>query len=149
MALRKYAKDIAIFVAIIVILVGFKPALSYATGTQTPVAVVKGTSMLPLLREGDIVFLIKKPPSEIHIGDIVVYKSLRSGYIIHRVISIKVIGNVVYYTTKGDNNPIDDSALGEFPPGYGITYDRIIGVVWAPYNMTFTVPVLGILSASI
>ncbi|AFH42367.1 signal peptidase I [Fervidicoccus fontis] len=141
--LSKYKSDMIFIIVLIILVISIRPALSEATGLSNPVAVVKGTSMLPLLKEGDIVFLIHKSPDQIKVGDIVVYERLGGGYIIHRVVAIENISGVVYYTTKGDNNPIDDSALGQFPSGLGITYDRIIGVVWSPDNRTFVIPYLG------
>ena len=75
---------------------------------SAPFAVVKGNSMLPLLREGDLVILVHASPQDIEVGDIIVYKVSRGGsmYIIHRVIDVKVIGNKYYYRTAGDNNKL-------------------------------------------
>jgi len=139
-------KDVAVLAVLIALVLMTRPILSFATGTEAPIAVVKGNSMLPLLREGDIVFLYRASPQDIKVGDIVVYKSIYGGYIIHRVVKIVNETGVLYFVTKGDNNPIDDSALGQFVEGPGITYDRIIGVVWSPMNRTFVIPVIGIVS---
>ncbi|MGB9725146.1 MAG: signal peptidase I [Fervidicoccaceae archaeon] len=140
---KKDVITIAIFLALIILI---RPALALATGTETPIAVVRGNSMLPLLREGDIVFLHHATPQEIRIGDIIVYKSVNDGYIIHRVVKIVNTSNGIFYVTKGDNNPVDDSILGQFINGPGISYDRVVGVVWSPMNETFVIPIIGIIS---
>jgi len=54
-------------IALIVFLViGGIIVYSIYTGVLT-IAVVKGRSMLPLLREGDIVFIVKTRPENIHV----------------------------------------------------------------------------------
>ncbi len=152
----KVLEYIGITIAILVILVLnlFTP---YITGAEAPMAVVSGTSMLPLFREGDIVLLYKPPPNEIRVGDVVVYKRCGGGYIIHRVIDVVRIDDRYYYRTKGDNNPYDDSRLRQFyeyspiricsdirTPG--IPYERIVGVAVEVNGFTFKIPYLGYLS---
>ncbi|MEM0061234.1 MAG: signal peptidase I [Fervidicoccaceae archaeon] len=139
-------KDVLAILLIVSIALLLKPALSAVSGTTTPIAVVKGNSMLPLLREGDIVFLHHVPPQDIAVGEVVVYQSIYGGYIIHRVVSIIQTPTGIFYVTKGDNNPSDDSSLGQFVDGPGIPYDRIVGVVWSPFNKTFVIPLIGIIS---
>ncbi len=152
----KVLEYVGIIIAILVIVVLnlFTP---YITGAEAPMAVVSGTSMLPLFREGDIVLLYKPPPNEIRVGDVVVYKRCGGGYIIHRVIDVVRIDNRYYYRTKGDNNPYDDSRLRQFyeyspikicsdirTPG--IPYERIVGVAVEVNGFTFKIPYLGYLS---
>ncbi len=145
---------ITIAILVIVVLNLFTP---YITGAEAPMAVVSGTSMLPLFREGDIVLLYKPPPNEIRVGDVVVYKRCGGGYIIHRVIDVVRIDDRYYYRTKGDNNPYDDSRLRQFyeyspiricsdirTPG--IPYERIVGVAVEVNGFTFKIPYLGYLS---
>ncbi|MEM1639222.1 MAG: signal peptidase I [Desulfurococcaceae archaeon] len=111
------------------------------------VAVVKGKSMLPLLREGDIVFITRVKPSEINIGDVVVYKTPMGTLIIHRVIGIVVENNKYYYVTKGDNNPAPDFLY--FVNGKGIPYERIVGKVIELNGVIFKIPYLGNLALMI
>ncbi len=139
-------KDLLYLVAFIVAILMINPVLQVVSGTSTPLAVVRGTSMLPLLREGDIVFLIHKDPEEIKVGDVIVYRSLRGHLIIHRVIEIIRVGGELEFVTKGDNNPRDDSFLFEFPPGRGVTFDRIVGVVWEPKDMILKIPYIGVIT---
>ncbi len=71
---------------------------------------VEGRSMLPTIREGDLVFIVPVSTKEVQVGQIVVYH--RGGtYIIHRVIEKIVNDNLVLLKTKGDNNPVPDPVL--------------------------------------
>jgi signal peptidase len=54
---------------------------------QVRIAVVEGISMEPTFHTGDMVFLEKKSPSDIRVGDVIVYTT-GSKYIIHRVIKV-------------------------------------------------------------
>ncbi len=134
---------ILVIISFLLIALNIKTILSYTTGSDTPIAVVKGYSMFPLLREGDIVFAYKPAPSDIHVGDIIIYKSIDGKLIIHRVIKVVIEDNRYYYITKGDNNPIPD--YPEFR-GPGIPYERVEGVVIKINNATFKIPYLGYLS---
>lgn len=62
-----------------------------------PISKIKGTSMYPLLKEGDRIFL--QEIDEVQVGDIVVYK-INDDYIIHRIIVLE--GDSVI--TQGDNS---------------------------------------------
>ncbi len=145
---------ITVAILVIVVLNLFTP---YITGAEAPMAVVSGTSMLPLFREGDIVLLYKPSPDGIRVGDVVVYKRCGGGYIIHRVIDVVKVGDRYYYRTKGDNNPYDDSRLRQFYEyspiricsdvrAPGIPYERIVGVAVEVNGFTFKIPYLGYLS---
>ena len=138
--------DIVFISIVIVTLFLIHPVLVIVSGTSTPMAVVRGSSMLPLLRRGDVVFLVHKKPGEIHVGNIIVYRSLRDHLIIHRVIAIIKYNGGYEYVTKGDNNPRDDSFLFEYPPGRGVSYDRVIGVVLSVDGKAFKIPYLGALA---
>lgn len=94
--------------------------IRFGLGTWTPFYVVVGRSMLPTLREGDVV-IIQKPNSlsEVKVGDIIVFKdpfSSRSTnlfeqerVIVHRVIAVisDSQGNKAFLT-KGDNMSMKD-----------------------------------------
>ncbi len=139
--------DVLVIILLLTAVILINPLLKAATGVKTPLAVVRGTSMLPLFRKGDIVIIVKKPPNEIKPGDVVVYKSIHGNrLIIHRVIAVLHINGEYEYVTKGDNNPFDDSFLFEYPQGRGVPYCRIVGVVWRPFNMDFKIPLIGALA---
>lgn len=74
-------------------------------------AVVEGRSMEPLLQTGDLVFVIKVDPQEIHVGDVVVYQKPTGEYVIHRVINVLKSGDNILIVTKGDNNPVPDGKI--------------------------------------
>ncbi len=128
-----------IVLAILIILTIFsRQILMAVTGSEVPLAVVKGYSMCPTLREGDLVFTYKPRPEDISIGDIIIYSTRTGDLIIHRVIRIYKIGTNYYYITKGDNN--------EAPDPFRVTYEMIKGKVIMIGNSTFKIPYLGYLS---
>lgn len=67
---------------------------------------VKGNSMLPILRDGEIV--VVKSFSEYCVGDVVVIQRKNADHIIHRIIEVKGLNNEMLYLTKGDNINIID-----------------------------------------
>jgi signal peptidase len=127
--------------AIVVILISINIA-SILSG-QSYIAVVSGTSMEPILSTGDIVLILPvNSPSDIKLGDVVVYKDLRGVYIIHRVINIVAIGERMYFITKGDNNRFPDMI-----PGYpGVPFENIVGRVVSIDGYIVKIPYVGILS---
>lgn len=135
---------------------------------QIVLAIVKGISMYPLLRENDLVVIL--PPTNILPGDVIVFKNDRNEYVIHRVIAIaKCRNNGRVYITKGDNNLyIDSDILSgiafrtskecniksiEILKGYedlinsrifnnlirGIPEERIVGKALSLFNMTIRI----------
>lgn len=75
---------------------------------------------------GSLVIAYKVPPSQIKVGDIIIYNADIDGTseeIIHRVINETVINGTYYYTTKGDANP--EPLYFE----YNIPYKDVIGKV--------------------
>jgi signal peptidase len=94
-----------------------------------PFASVTGTSMAPSVKEGDLIKYEKISPSEIEVGDIIVYRipPLVQKYrdcplvVTHRVVEIRGTTVGLYYRTKGDNNPAQDP--------WSVEYGDIIGKV--------------------
>lgn len=130
-------------VVAIVVIVAFFLYLHVAYGLQA--VVVDGISMLPTLQSGDVVFIVHVNPTDINVGDVIVYRFtgnfygiyLSNALIIHRVIYKYYYNGVLCFVTKGDNNPLPD-------PGYpslcgtvdangtevsGIPYYYVYGVV--------------------
>ncbi|MEZ0393560.1 MAG: signal peptidase I [Desulfurococcaceae archaeon] len=121
---------------------------AYSNLSNHPVlAVVEGYSMFPTLMEGDIVVVVQKPAEQIHVGDIIIYRT-SGGFIIHRVVGVKVIDGKYFFVTKGDNNEIPDFTYFEFANGSlaGISYERVVGVVLSPFGIPIRIPYLGYLS---
>ncbi len=82
--------------------------------------------------KGDIIFIYRKDPKNLKIGDVIVFKSnVRPDPIIHRVVSIDTDGNKIRFDTKGDHNQ------GKGSLDKGISEDVVIGVG------VFRVPYLG------
>lgn len=67
-------------------------------------------SMDPILDEtANAIEIMPKSENDIHIGDIVSYKSrLTNSIIIHRIIKVSKDEKGTYYTLKGDNNKLPD-----------------------------------------
>lgn len=76
-----------------------------------------GNSMLPILRNGDVLYIQKKPFPKIKVNDFVTFKD-KDLFITHRVIYKDSKG--IFLLTKGDNNPSVDRKV--FP-------GEILGVV--------------------
>lgn len=88
------------------------------TVTFTP----KGRSMLPLLRDGEDVVVLSKPPGKLHLFDIPLYKRKNGSYVLHRVVNFDKDGS---YVLCGDN---------QFALEHGVRDEDIIGVVTAFYR---------------
>lgn len=133
---RKLIVLLAISMCILAVL-----AIAWSHASEIPLAIVKCNSMLPLLREGDIVFVIRVPPEDIQEGDIIIYKTQYNTLIIHRVISVSTINGKYYYITRGDNNPYPDYRY--FENGKGIPYERVVGKVLRFGHMVLKIPYIG------
>jgi len=73
---------------------------------------VRGSSMLPSLFPGDVLTFRQCSPSEIVVGDIVLF--LREGRcFIHRVAERKAVGGDSRILTRGDALPACDAPVGE------------------------------------
>ncbi len=85
------------------------------TVTFTP----HGTSMLPMLRDGEDVVVLKKPSGRLRLFDLPLYQRENGQYVLHRVIDF---GNDGSYVLCGDN---------QFAKERGIKDGQIIAVVTA------------------
>ncbi|MGQ4833394.1 MAG: signal peptidase I [Candidatus Asgardarchaeia archaeon] len=113
--LRKHESDLkTVFLGILLIasVFGVNFYLPSALNTTHPIVVVSSQSMVPNLNVGDIIILHGVPPSEIKVGDIIVFKATwlpeNSPFVIHRVIKIEIKSGHYYFYTKGDHNLIRD-----------------------------------------
>lgn len=104
-------RAILLFLAIVLIVVApyfIKPTMRFG--------LVTGISMNPVLKEGDIITYEEIPPSEVKVGDIIVYRIptlTRKHYncppiIAHRVVEIRDAAIGLHYRTKGDNSLAPD-----------------------------------------
>ncbi|MEM0233174.1 MAG: signal peptidase I [Candidatus Nezhaarchaeales archaeon] len=107
-------------IAILVVVVLFE-ALKVASGTDVPLAVVEGTSMVPILHSGDVVLLVGVKPSDLKVGDIIVYK-YGDKFIIHKIIHIEGRNGKYFFVTQGENN--------KAPDPYLVSEDQVVGRVF-------------------
>ena len=69
--------------------------------------IIVSESMEPNIKVGDIILEKKVNEEELDKEDIITYKQDGKN-ITHRIVNIEVIDNITVYTTKGDNNKIED-----------------------------------------
>ena len=91
---------------------------SGGTVTFTP----HGTSMYPMLRNGEDVVVLKKPEGRLKYLDVALYRRSNGDFVLHRVIGFDKDGKYIFC---GDN---------QFHKERGITDENIIGVVTAFYR---------------
>ena len=109
--------------------------IAQAKGQRQPLGLytIISPSMTPDIQVYDVVFVVKKDPQEIQIGDIISYYSTNSYFgstpITHRVVEKFNTNNGVTFRTQGDANPVPDDEI--------IMSDKVIGTV------RFVIPQLG------
>ncbi|MGQ0536899.1 MAG: signal peptidase I, partial [Methanobacteriota archaeon] len=129
-------RRVFVLVAVLVASTVVSPLLRRAQPATT-YAVASG-SMEPVLPKGALVFIDRRAPA---VGDVVVYWSPFGDYQVHRVVAEEVIGDRLYYTTKGDANGASDS--------FKVPADAVVGVVerhvaYAGYPWTLSPSARGI-----
>jgi len=107
-----------------------------ALRTEYPLLVVASTSMLPTLDVSDIIIVQGTNPLDIKAapnleGDIIVfYRPMDwDTRIVHRAIKKAVNGGVVYFQTRGDNNPSNDTWSGPGTWNGMISQELLVGKV--------------------
>lgn len=91
---------------------------SGGTVTYTP----NGTSMLPMLRDGEDVVVLSKPKGRLHLFDIPLYKRRDGTYALHRIVNFDADGS---YVLCGDN---------QFALEHGVKDSDVVAVVTAFYR---------------
>jgi signal peptidase len=141
-----------------VLLLGGWLGLIQTLGTPTPVMVVEGRSMLPTLRNGDLVIVKEVPPSELmeefeaggNSPIIVYYSSHDRKYIVHRIVGLEYSEEGVFlgFKTKGDHNAVPDRGVvdPEAVVGKVIAHIPSLGLavifLRSPPGIVFTVTLL-------
>ncbi len=97
--------------------------------------VILTDSMKPHINPGDLVVTRPVPPSELHVGDVILYK-LEVGNatyrIVHRIVAIRTDdAGRLYFVTKGDNR--------RYPDPWRVYPEQVIGKV------ILVVPKLGLI----
>jgi signal peptidase len=73
-------------------------------------SLVSGNSMNPALYPGDVVFTRTIAPEAVQVGDVIRFR--RDGLdVVHRVAAIETGGAGLVFTTRGDNNNVDDAPV--------------------------------------
>lgn len=109
--------------------------IAQAKGLNPPMGLytIISPSMTPGIQVYDVVFVVKKDPKDIKIGDVVSYYSTNSYFgktpITHRVVEKFNSNGSVTFRTRGDANPVMDDEV--------IMSNNIIGTV------RFVIPQLG------
>ncbi len=109
--------------------------LVVGSGVAQPLMLVASRSMEPAIEVGDIIAVHAVSPSEVHLGDVIIYQRTGSDFrIVHRVICMVASGSsecvpslYVYlkcnappcYYTKGDNEPGPDPWMVSSSEIYG------------------------------
>ncbi len=118
---------------VVLIIWGTPKVLAKVLDTPYPIASITSSSMWPVLKSGDMVFIRGvKGKSDIKVGDIVVYNNER-GFTIHRVIKL----GEETFITKGDANNVEDQP---------VKYQELIGKTVNFKGKPLHLPLLGKLS---
>jgi signal peptidase len=111
---NEYFQTVASVALVVIIVFGFWFGIQVALSTPYPALAVASGSMLPTLNVGDLIIVQGTPPNQINAsymtGDIIVFWSPSNPdeLIVHRAVKSEKMGNVYYFTTRGDNNGGDD-----------------------------------------
>ena len=137
--------------------------LQVALNTEAPIVIVVSGSMEPSIREGDLLFVMGANPEDIKNGtaedkngDVIVFdaRGLWAGApeepIVHRVVDKYLVGDTLYFRTKGDANVLLDQA--PVPESFiiGVVIGGIPYIGWVKILLTesgLLVPLLVIISA--
>ena len=79
---------------------------------------IMSRSMEKTINKNDVIIVKEVPEENIEINDIIAFDNNKE-IITHRVVKIENIGGQTFYTTKGDNNKLEDKDK--------ISYDQIEG----------------------
>ncbi|MBU4179749.1 MAG: signal peptidase I [Actinobacteria bacterium] len=100
------------FIAVALITIAMSLSLLLVTQQIfNPFQVVVSDSMSPQIKTGDAVVISDLKPGDIEVGEVIVFQDPeeKGQFVIHRVVSIEDAGTVLFFTTKGDNNPVPDA----------------------------------------
>ena len=113
-------RDIAVVLVVIVALLVFNEGLKLVTGTNVPLAIVEGYSMWPTYDDGDILLVIGATPSDLKVGDVIIYRK-DGTLVVHRIVDKSFRDGKWFFQTQGDNNPGPDDCL--------VSEDQVVGRV--------------------
>lgn len=71
----------------------------------------RGGSMLPFIRDGDLVTIRPVAPGDLRIGDVAFYRAPRARLVVHRVVGRAVREGLVVLTTRGDSSEGEEEGV--------------------------------------
>lgn len=111
--------------------------LQTVCNTSIPLAVARGQSMQPNVKEGDILVFQGVPPEELRVGDIIFFtvppemSDILPERITHRIIEVNQDSNGIFFRTKGDNAPPDTYEVrSESVIGKNIAIIPYVGIIF-------------------
>jgi signal peptidase len=116
-------RDVVIVLVVILALLVFNEGLRLVTGTDVPLAIVEGYSMRPTYDDGDILFIVGVRPSDLKVGDVIIYRKYDGTLVVHRIVEKIFTDGKWFFRTKGDNNP--------YPDPYLVGEEQVVGRVEA------------------
>ena len=134
---------------IIAILAGTYSAyvgLQFLLTTDIPLVAIASGSMSPALEVGDLIIVQGIPPTDIQIGDIIVFDSPQGNRTIHRVTRIQTLPDgAIQFRTKGDANQEEDSQWIRGEDVHGRTMYRIPYIGWLALDPTIPIIIISII----
>lgn len=129
--MRRNLKSAVILLALALVGAGWFMFAPPQLGGKTGYVIVSGSSMNPLLHEGDLV-LLRDTGDAVHVGDVVAYRSAHLGgrTVLHRVIALE--GDS--FALQGDNNDFidpDRPTIADMQGGLWLTVPRLGGALAA------------------
>lgn len=94
-----------VLVALVVTLLFFNTGLLGVSPT-----LVSGTSMLPVMKPGDLAITKDVPAEAIQVGDVIRFRAANA-FVLHRVIEIQGTASGPGFITRGDANNLDDPPM--------------------------------------
>jgi signal peptidase len=104
-------RDVVVVLVVILALLAFNEGLRLVTGTDVPLAIVEGYSMWPTYNDGDVLLVVGASPSDLKVGDVIIYRKYDGTLVVHRIVDKSFIDGKWAFRTQGDNNPYPDPYL--------------------------------------
>ena len=99
-----------------------------------------GESMGASVPSGSLMLLREADPNKLAVGDVISFRQPGSGQkITHRIVGVRRLGGGVWFTTKGDANPVNDAR--EVGPDTKV-YTAIVDITYLGYVLMFLGPAL-------
>ncbi|RLG60579.1 signal peptidase I [Candidatus Geothermarchaeota archaeon] len=107
---RKVLKAFLMITASIIAVLASFQVIKFVFGTSSPFCVVVSPSMYPTLKIGDFLIVKSTAPSELKVGDIIVFHNPLNPeeLTVHRIVAIIRKNGKSFFKTKGDANAWND-----------------------------------------